>query len=71
MLAAIALHADEAVFQAAARQVVAELIEDVSRQRSLALGKVALEAGQMLLDEGGEDAVFRAMPLLPRSASGG
>ena len=37
-------------------------------QRSLALGKVALEAGQMLLDEGVEHAVFRAMPLVTQSA---
>ena len=66
--AAIALRAGAAVLQAAAGQVVAELIDDVSRQRSLALGKLALEAGQMLLDEGVEHAVFRAMPLLTQGA---
>ena len=39
----------------------------VDRQ-ALALGKLALEAGQTLLDEGVEHAVFRAMPLLTQGA---
>ena len=64
MPAAVALHADEAVFQAAAGEIAAELIQHEPRQRPLALGEAALEGGPVLFHEGVEDAVFGAMPLV-------
>ncbi len=61
---AIALYANEAVLHAAAGEVAAELIENEPGQRSLTLGKPALESREVLLDEAIQDGVFGAMALL-------
>ena len=71
MLAAIALHADEAVLEPATREVVAELVEHEPGQRTLAFGEAALEGRQVLLDERVQNAGFRAMALVTQSARRG
>ena len=68
MPAAIALHADEAVFQAAAGEIAAELLPHEPGQRPIALGEAALEGRPVLFHEGVEGAVFRAMPLVAQHA---
>jgi hypothetical protein len=65
--AAIALHADEAVFQSTAREVASKLVEDEPRQWSFAFGEPALEARQVLLDEGVENRVLGAMACVART----
>ena len=49
MPAAIALHADEAVFQAAAGEIAVELIQHKPGQRPLAVGEAALEGRQAIV----------------------
>ena len=68
--AAIALHPDEPMLQAAAGEIAAELIEDEPGQRPLAFVKAALEGRQVLLDQTVENAVFGAMPCVARPDRG-
>jgi len=64
VLAAIALHAQEAVFEPAAAQIVLEFGEHKSWQRSFPLLQRIAQARQVLLDDRVERRVFRRVPLI-------
>lgn len=56
------------MLHATAGEIAAELVEHEPGQRSLALGKQALEGREVLFNEAIQDGLFRAMALVAHRA---